>query len=121
MADRTIGRGDGLLCWIPDSVPGSTGLPGLAASALCLAAKGTGAGGGADLVITIRLKAEAGGRAKFPPAIGDTLWALGATDGALPATGALATLGGTWKAALCTGLADVKSFLETAVTAPGTL
>ena len=100
MADRTNGRGAGLLCWILDSVPGSTGRPGFAVSSFCLAAKDTGAGGGADLVITVRLKAEAGGRTTFPPPTGAMLCILGATAGALPATGALANaLAGAWKAA----------------------
>src|SRR5437899_441352 len=105
------------------SVSLSTGRPGLASSALCRAANGATGAGGARLVITVRLNAESGGRVTLPSRPrASTLSRLGATSGAVPATGAEATmLAGTRRATRDTGRAVVKSFLETTVTAPGTL
>ena len=123
VAERNGARGGGLLWRSVLSVLASTGWPGLAASALCLAANGTGGGGGVFLVMTVRFSAAAGGRATLaPPRPASRLSCLGASAGAVPVTGAPATaLAGTVTAVRPIGRAVVKSVRETAVTAPGTV
>jgi hypothetical protein len=60
-----------------------SGLPAFCCRAACLAAKGTGGGGGATLATTGALIARAGGRgAGAVPAVGARACLTGATDGA---------------------------------------
>src|SRR5690242_21850015 len=86
-------------------IVGSTGRPGLACNACCLAAKETGGGGGAVLATTARSIIRDGGAAILPgaPAVPNTLARCGASGAAVPTTCACATaLAGTATAAVCT-------------------
>ncbi|GAC1433176.1 MAG: hypothetical protein NVS1B11_12800 [Terriglobales bacterium] len=101
----------------------SSGFPGFFANASCLAAKGTGLGGGAVFVTTARGAATCGGgaAARTPAFAPNTLLRSGTTGGAVT-TAVLATaLGGTRTAALETGCAFTIALLGTAITAPGTV
>lgn len=98
----------------------SSGLPAFAVSALCLAANGTGGGGGATWATTLRLSTFTGGRAAGPAAGPTTLACTGAT-GATAVTGARATVSVVTRTiSLATGLDCEKVAANTATTAPAT-
>jgi hypothetical protein len=101
-----------------------TGTPGCAAMAFCLAANGTGAGGGVFLTTTARLITAAGGAATWPALEAfapNTACGVGttATRGVIGADAICC--GVTFTAAPATGCALANAFCGTAVTAPATV
>ncbi|TAN54617.1 MAG: hypothetical protein EPN19_05235 [Betaproteobacteria bacterium] len=115
----TDGAGTGAAGFTAASAAASSGLPGCAASADCLAANGTGAGGGAALATTGRFDASAGGL-KPGAAAPRTLACTGATA-ATAVTGAFAIASLDSRTALRpTGCDCTNVVLGTATIAPGT-